>query len=322
MSISMKRLRLCSLLLLGGITPLLAGTGTLGAQSSRRSRNDDRGSRIDTTFAFDKTGSITVGASSGDIVITGWARDQIQIHAVSDGDNLRLVGGASRVTLEETGGWRHGGGDTRMEVSVPFGVRVLATAQSGDITVRGTRGQVETRSQSGAIQVDDAAVRLDVNTLSGELTASHISGDAEISTVSGDVKLSDVRGNVDVGTVSGDVELRGVTAKLVRAKTTSGDITYDGIIDPAGRYELGAHSGDIRLHVQRDASAQLTVSTWSGGVNSDFPITLRPGEHGIGRATSKRFAFEIGSGAARITAETFSGDITISSNGHGASDRR
>jgi DUF4097 and DUF4098 domain-containing protein YvlB len=205
---------------------------------------------------------------------------------------------------------------------VPYGVRVLATSQSGDVSVRGTRGQVEARSQSGDIHVEDVATRLDVNTLSGGLTASNVGGDAEITTVSGDVKLSDVHGNVDVGTVSGEVELRGVTAKLVRAKTTSGDVTYDGIIDPAGRYEFVAHSGDIRLHVQRDASAQLTVSTWSGSIDSDFPITLKPGEHGIGKTTSKRFTFEIGAGAGRITAESFSGDITISSNGRGATERR
>jgi hypothetical protein len=30
---------------------------------------------------------------------------------------------------------------------------------------------------------------------------------------------------------------------------------------------------------------------------------------------AKRFTFEIGNGAARVTAETFSGDITISSRG-------
>ena len=44
----------------------------------------------------------------------------------------------------------------------------------------------------------------------------------------------------------------------------------------------------------------------------EFPITLKPGEHGIGSPNAKRFTFEIGGGAARITAETFSGDITIS----------
>ena len=123
--------------------------------------------------------------------------------------------------------------------------------------------------------------------------------------------------------MSGDIDLRGVTAKLVRAKTTSGDVTYDGTIDPAGRYELGSHSGDIRLHIPRDASAQLTVSTWNGGVDSEFPDHAQAGraQHRR-RATAKRFTFEIGGGAARITAETFSGDITISSNGRGASERR
>ena len=97
--------------------------------------------------------------------------------------------------------------------------------------------------------------------------------------------------------------------------------SFDGVIDPAGRYELGTHSGDVRLHIQRDASAQLTVSTWNGAIDSQFPITLKPGEHGIGAATAKRITFDIGGGAARITAETFSGDITITSNGRGANAR-
>lgn len=290
------------------------------AQTRRRIASSDYTSRVDTTFAFDRSGSVTVNATEGDIVVTGWSRDQIHVRAVSDDDNLRFDASSSRMTLE-TGG-SHRGSDTRFELSVPYGVRVLATTRSGGISVRGTRGQVETHSQSGDIQVEDVTMRLDVNTFSGDLTAANVSGDAEVVTISGDVKLTDVRGNVNVGTVSGDIDLRGVTSKLVRAKTTSGDITYDGVVDPAGRYELGAHSGDIRMHVPRDASAQLTVSTWSGGVNSDFPITLKPGEHGIGLATSKRFTFQIGGGAARITAETFSGDITISSNGRGASERR
>jgi DUF4097 and DUF4098 domain-containing protein YvlB len=318
--IRIRSIRALALTAAAGLTLITTAGGPAGAQSRRYSRNSDYQARIDTTFAFDKNGTVTVNATSGDVVVTGWNRDQVHVRAVSDDDNIRLSATSSRMTLEVGGSNR--GSDTRFEVSVPYGVRVLATARSGDITVRGTRGQVETHSQSGDIQVEDAATRLDVNTLSGELVASNISGDAEVVTVSGDVKLNDVRGNVDVGTVSGDIEMRGVTAKLVRVKTTSGDVTYDGIIDPAGRYEMVTHSGDVRMHIPRDASAQLTVSTWNGGINSDFPITLKPGEHGIGKSSSKRFTFEIGAGAARITAETFSGDITISSNGRGASERR
>jgi DUF4097 and DUF4098 domain-containing protein YvlB len=301
------------------IALLAVASGTEAQSRQRLTRSSDYSSRVDTTFAFDKSGAITVNAGSGEIVVTGWSRDQVHVRAVSDDDNIRFSATSSRVTLE-TGGSRRGS-DTRFEVSVPYGVRVLATSRSGDIAVRGTRGQVEIHSQNGDVQVEDVTTRLDVNTFSGDLTAVNVSGDAEITTISGSTRLTDVRGNVDVGTVSGDIDLRGVTAKLVRAKTTSGDVTYDGIVDPAGRYELVTHSGDVRLHVPRDASAQLTISTWNGGINSDFPITLKPGEHGIGLASSKKFTFEIGGGAGRITIETFSGDITVSSNGRGASVR-
>jgi len=291
-----------------------------GAQVSRtRFASDDR-SRIDTTFAFDKGGTVTVNARNGDIVVTGVAGNQVHVRASSEDKSLRLDASRTRVMLEATG--RRSDGDSHLEMSVPFGTRVIARTQSGDIGVRGTRGEVEAHAQSGEIRVDEVAGRLDVNTLSGDITVRNVVGDVDVGTTSGSVKLSDVRGNADVGTVSGDVELHGVTAKIVRAKTTSGDVTFDGLIDPAGRYELVAHSGDVSLNIQKEASAQLTVSTWNGGIDSQFPITLRPGEHGIGSSTGKRFTFEIGGGAARITAETFSGNITISSNGRGATDRR
>jgi DUF4097 and DUF4098 domain-containing protein YvlB len=277
-------------------------------------------SRIDTTFAFSRTGMVTLGVSSGDIVVSGWSREEIHVRAVSDEDNLRFSASSSRVSLDVAGS--HRGSDTRFEVTVPYGARVSTTSQSGDVTIHGTRGQVDVRSNSGDIDLEDVATRLEVNSFSGDVTARGITGDVAISSLSGEVRLTDVHGNIDVGGVSGDITLRGAAAKIVRAKTTSGGIVYDGTIDPAGRYELSSHSGDIRLRVPRDASAQLTVSTWSGSIDSDFPITLKPGEHGISVSRSKRYVFEIGGGGARINAETFSGDITISSNGRGPSGDR
>ncbi len=302
---------------LPGLAVVLTLSATQTAAGQRRARfaSDDR-SRIDTTFAFDKGGTVTVSATNGDVIVTGASGNQVHVRASSEDDNLRLDVSSKRVMLEATG--RRSDRDAHLEISVPFGTRVIARTQSGDIGVHGTRGEVEVHAQSGDIKVDDVSNRLDINTLSGDIVIRNVVGDAVVGTTSGSVKLSELRGNADVGTVSGDLELRGVTAKVVRAKTTSGDVTFDGLVDPTGRYELVAHSGDVNLHIQRDASAQLTVSTWNGGIDSQFPITLRPGEHGIGSSTSKKFTFEIGGGAARITAETFSGDVTISSNGRGA----
>ena len=293
----------------------LAAARTAAAQRTHF-RSDDRSS-LDTTVALDKSGTVNLTATAGDIIVTGGSANQVHVHATSDENNLRFDASGTEVTL----GIR-GGSDSRYQVTVPYGARVVAHTRSGDVTIRGTRGAVEVRTQNGDVRVDNVTSRFDVNTFSGDVTAESVTGDVEINTLSGDVRIDDLKGDVDIQTVSGDIGLRGVTAKLVRAKTTSGDVVYDGTIDPTGRYELTSNSGDIGLHVPRDASAQVTVSTWNGTIDSQFPITLTPGEHNIGTATSKRFTFQVGAGGARITAETFSGDITISQNGRGASDRR
>jgi DUF4097 and DUF4098 domain-containing protein YvlB len=298
-----------------GALSLVAAAQTAGAQRSR-SRSDDR-STLDTTVAFDKNGTVNLTATEGNITVIGASANQVRVHATSDDNNLRFDASASQVTL----GIR-GGSDSRFEITVPYGTHVVAHTRSGDVSIRSTRGSVEARTASGDVRVEDVTSRLDVNTFSGDIVAESISGDVEINTISGDVKIDDLKGDVDIQTVSGDIGLRAVTAKLVRAKTTSGDVVYDGTIDPAGRYELSSNSGDLGLHIPRDASAQVTVSTWNGTIDSQFPITLTPGEHGIGAATAKRFTFQVGAGAARITAETFSGDVTISQNGRGATDRR
>ena len=118
-------------------------------------------------------------------------------------------------------------------MSVPFGVRVItASARSGDISVHGTHGQVEVRAQNGDIDVDDVTSRLDVNTFSGDFVGTQRLGRRADRHDQREVRLTDVRGNIDAGDVSGDIDLRGVTAKSVRAKTTSGDVTYDGIDRP------------------------------------------------------------------------------------------
>ena len=301
-------------LVVGGLA--LSATTASGQQRRGYSSRDYR-SRIDTTIAFDKSGIVNVNAGSGEVVITGSNVNTLHVRAVSDDDDIRFELGRNSVELTTA----RRGSDTRFEVTVPLGVHVIAKSQSGDISVRGTHGEVSVTAQSGDIVIDDVNGRLEVRSWSGEVTASNVTGNVDVSTQSGDLKLTDVRGDIEVSNTSGDITLRGVTAKLVRAKTTSGDVMYDGVIDPSGRYEFTSHSGDVELHVPRDASAQLTVSTWSGEIESDFPMTLKPGDHAIGSSTSKQFTFAIGGGNARISAETFSGDVTVSSNGRGATPR-
>lgn len=294
---------------------MLAAALPASAQS-RRDRDEDYQSSIDTTFAFDKRGTVSLSVGSGEIIVRAWSRDQIQVRARSERSVVRMDATPTRLSLDLS---RARGGDTRFELTVPVGVRVSARASNGDISIIGTKGGVEAKTQSGDLNVEDVGDMVDLGSLSGDITARGLTGNIDIGAVSGDITLADVKGDLEATSVSGDIELRNVVARYVRAKSTSGDITYDGTIDSTGRYELGSHSGSVYLTVPQTTGAVLTVSTYTGSIDSDFPITLKPGEHGIGM--SKRFTFEIGKGEARISAESFSGDITIRSRGRRAADR-
>ena len=143
------------------------------------------------------------------------------------------------------------------------------------------------------------------------MVISGVKGESTINTVSGSVTLTAARGNTSIESVSGDLDLRDVVAKEIRAHTVSGDVSFAGAILDAGRYEFTTHSGEVVLSLPNDVGAELNISTFSGGIESDFPITLQAGEHGIGSAQAKRLKFSVGHGTARIVAETFSGDITL-----------
>lgn len=288
-----------------------AAAATAGAQS-RSSRDQDRDytSRLDTTYTFDRRGTVSLTLSSGEIIVNGWNRPEIRVRARSDRNEVRMDASAARLSLDLI---RPRSGDTHYEVNVPVGVRVVARSTNGEINITGTRGGAEISTQNGDIVAEDVGDMLDAVTLSGDLNVRGVTGRVDIRTTSGEVTLSDVKGDVEITTVSGDIVMRDVVARYVRGKSTSGEVSYDGVIDSTGRYELGSHSGGVYLVIPPGTGAQVTVATYTGTIDTDFPITLRPGEHAVGAA--RRMTFEVGKGDARISAESFSGDITIRSKG-------
>jgi DUF4097 and DUF4098 domain-containing protein YvlB len=265
-------------------------------------------SRIDTTFAFNRAGVVDLSQVSGDVVVTAWERGEARIRAYAERGRVKSSLSSSRLTLEIES-IRGRIGDSRIEVSIPVGVRVIARSTSGDITVRGTKGAVDARSTSGDVVVTDATDRIVLESVSGDIRASQLTGEVRGESVSGTIEARDVTGDVRAETTSGDISLTGVTSKGVYATTVSGEVEYDGNIDASGRYEFHLHSGDLRLEIPESSSAMFSVQTYSGSLDSEFPLTLQPGQRSTGRP--RRFEFTLGGGGARVTAESFSGDIVL-----------
>jgi len=280
-------------------------------QREREKRLRDAAGSLDTVVAFDARGTVIVNCPDGDVIVTGGSANEVRVRARTESGAIRFTSTGSRAILEPAAGRRCDEG--RYEVTVPAGARVSASSWSGSVSLRGVRGDADVHSQSADVTVRDAGGRLDVETLSGDVTVQGVASDAAIRTVNGDVMLTGARGDVELETVSGDLTLRDVDAKQVRTHTTSGDVSFAGRIQGDGRYEFNTHSGDVHLMLPPDVGAQLSISTFNGSIDSDFPITLRAGEHGIGANQAKRLNFTLGQGSARIVAGTFSGEITLSS---------
>lgn len=274
-----------------------------GAKSTRRD--------IDTTFFFSKIGTVLLGNGAATIIVTGWDQTSIRVKARNDDGTLRFEATSSRVIVETS----RSQDDAVIHVMVPRGVRVVARSNSGDITVKDTQGDVEAETTSGNVVIIGAR-DVEATNLSGDLEVRNAVGATTLSSNNGDCTVIESKGTVEASSVSGDVRISRSWSKAVRAETTNGTVSFDGELIPEGRYEFVAHSGDILLALPKMASAQIGVTTWSGSVESEFPITLRPGfTTAATDAGTKRFTFTLGQGSARVTAETFSGGVSITSSG-------
>jgi len=285
---------------------LASAVSCLLAPAVAKSQSDER-QRIDTTFAFEKNGAVDLGLVSGDIIVAGWNRPEVKLFASIEIGYFDYALSPSRVRVTARSR-RNRMGDQRIEISVPIGTEVRASTVSGNIAVRGTAGRVQVGTVSGDLDVRDAMDDIEIRTTSGDLRAEKLRGRIRANSTSGDFALDDVSGDLRFHTVSGTLRARGALDGL-EFESVSGDFVFRGDFKNEGTYTARTHSGDIRLTLPANLAANVDLSTFSGDLRTEFPLTLQPGESAGRRGRQMRTT--INGGGARITLTTFSGDITL-----------
>ena len=264
--------------------------------------------RVDTTLTLDRNGTVSISIYSGRINVTGGTGSTVRIRGTAERDEVEIRSrpGMVSVSLEPD---RGRGGRAEFDVIVPTGTNVVLEAFSAPLTVRGVKGPAELETLSGSVQITDAVGTVEIEAVSGNIDIAKVDGNVRAEAVSGAVTVTDVTGDIDAESVSGRVSITGARSRSVRAESVSGSIGYSGSIEAAGNYSFTSHSGRLNLGLPTKAGATIGVETFSGHVDSDFPLTLetRKTQHGH----ESKFEFRIGDGRARIQLETFSGHIRI-----------
>lgn len=282
---------------------LAAVTLSLGASALRAQTT------LDTTFTVRGGTSprLTVNNMSGTVTVQVWTRQAIRLQAEYDRANVEADWSPTRLAVRTI--TRRGDNEVDYTISVPAGTTVEISGISTDASVTQVCGAVSVSVISGDVDVSCAQGDIQLQTVSGDVDLSDVrGGTVEASSTSGDVTVRGVRGNVPVGvhTVSGEIDISGVEGTEVTAETVSGEITYSGRIVDNGRYRFEAHSGDVMVRALNSFNATVSVSTFSGEFEPDFPITISPG-----RQSSREWEFTVGNGSARMSLRSFSGTIYL-----------
>ena len=107
-------------------------------------------------------------------------------------------------------------------------------------------------------------------------------------------------------TGSGNIEARGVDGGL-RASTGSGNVRVDG--SPANSWSVRTGSGDAELRLPQDAAFDLDVSSSSGSVSVNHPVTTTV--QGRIEESRKSIRGRVRGGGPEISVHTGSGDVRV-----------
>jgi hypothetical protein len=287
---------------------LMVAAALLAPAAAEAQQSSAYRERVDTSVTIEKGGTLSVSVYSGRVNVIGGSGSTVRIRGTVERGEMELRARSTSVTISTQPEGPHGG-RADFDIIVPTGTRVVLDGFSAPFSVRGVKGETKVETLSGSVIVSDAVGRVNVGSVSGSIQVSQVKGDLRAEAVSGSLDLTDIDGDIEAESVSGRIAMTGANSKSVRAETVSGSIGYSGTFDPSGNYVFKSHSGRLTMGLPAEAGATVSLETFSGNVDSDFPVTLESGQTHSGHES--KFEFRIGNGRSRIVAETFSGDIRI-----------
>ncbi|MDQ2670160.1 MAG: DUF4097 family beta strand repeat-containing protein [Gemmatimonadota bacterium] len=126
----------------------------------------------------------------------------------------------------------------------------------------------------------------------------------DAGTVNGSVEAEGLRGDVEARSVNGSVSV--VTTGAATAESVNGNVRMSmGRADWEGERRAASVNGNVVVVLPANANVEVHGSTVNGGIESDFPVTVR------GRWGPRRMTGTIGSGGRELELETVNGEIEI-----------
>ena len=285
---------------LSSLIPLLLITSVAGAQDTRTVFTGQIESGAWLRIRGHK-GNIRVEEASGSTATvtarTRYRRDsdaEVTYEVKRDGRNVTVCSITPRTRRCDESGYEsrwgrddRGEGSADFTVSLPRGVRLLASTGNGEVDIRNAGSDVRAASGNGEININGAGGTVDVSTGNGEILVDRAEGEVEASTGNGTIRVRTSRGPVSASTGNGSID--------VEMATLRGDEDM--------KFTTG--NGSITVGFPSTLSARIDADGPFRNFETDFPLEMGRG------FSSDRIRGTIGSGSRNIRLTTGNGRIRL-----------
>jgi DUF4097 and DUF4098 domain-containing protein YvlB len=266
----------------------------------------------------DAKGTVEISSTSGTIEVTGSDKAAVSVKAQLgpevDHVEVRPSGNHTvvRVILKPHGSgvfnWSHD--ETHLRVQVPKDSELDVSGVSANVTSSGVLGSQRLHSVSGDVNAETGPNDIDVKSVSGNVKVRGHDQPARLrlTTVSGDIELKHAAGDLETTTVSGKISAELEPARSFHARSTSGDISFEGRLARGADVDAQSVNGDLKVHATSEDGFQYELQTLSGDIGNCFDAkTERSGEYGPGH----KLEGTRGGGSAHVRLKTMSGDLKL-----------
>lgn len=153
---------------------------------------------------------------------------------------------------------------TDLVIELPQGQKALALVRSGEIEANNLDNQLTLGTSSGGIRIKNSQGQLLADTGSGDVRVDVFKGAVTVDTGSGDITLNSIQGDVDSDTGSGDIFIDDIQGS-VKADTGSGDVRVHEFSSGETVY-ADTGSGDVSVAGDFSRVQEIEVDTGSGDV--------------------------------------------------------
>jgi len=267
--------------------------------------------KLDEKRSASPNGVVEIDNSAGSIRVIGWDRAEVTVTGTlgPGAEGLEISGGSRHTQISvETEGSNPHGVSSDLEIHVPAGSRVEINSFAANITVSDVTGAVTAEGVNSSIAVSGASKEVSAQTVNGTVEVSGATGRVHAESVNGSVTLKGVGGAVEASTVNGRLVVTGGSFERAQLETVSGSLRFEGDVAKEGSVEAQTVSGGVDLVLSASISADFSLTTFSGDIQSEFGGTARR----TSKFTSeKEVEFSTGNGSAKVEVQTLSGAIVI-----------